>query len=159
MFNYKMDLRCYFTCLHVLELLLFIAAIIIYGIYLSYMLVLFGIRIFNLVKYLGSMSLISLILQQKLTVPWRNWGPPVDAYTRMRCSAHTGIRVSSHNPLWDYINMLSLHKLFLPVRLIIGVNSVMVSWLRTYGAAAKLRAPCECAHGIVLLVGCWYQGL
>jgi hypothetical protein len=68
MFNYKMDLRCYFTCLHVLELLLFIAVIIIYGIYLSYMLVLFGIRIFNLVKYLESMSLISLILQQKLTV-------------------------------------------------------------------------------------------
>jgi hypothetical protein len=63
MFNYKMDLRCYFTCLHVLELLLFIAAIIIYGICLSYMLVLFRIRIFNLFKYEGSMSLISLILQ------------------------------------------------------------------------------------------------
>jgi hypothetical protein len=67
MFNYKMDLRCYFTCLHVLELLLFIAAIIIYGIYLSYMFVLFGIRIFNLFKSEGSMSLISLNLQQKLS--------------------------------------------------------------------------------------------
>jgi hypothetical protein len=66
MFNYKMDLRCYFTCLHVLELLLFIATIITYGIYLSYMLVLFGIRIFNLFKYEGNMSLISLILQQFL---------------------------------------------------------------------------------------------
>jgi hypothetical protein len=65
-FNYKMDLRCYFTCLHVLKLLLFIAAIIIYGIYLSYMLVLFGIRIFNLFKYEGNMSLISLNLQQLL---------------------------------------------------------------------------------------------
>jgi hypothetical protein len=65
MFNYKMDLRCYFTCLHVLELLLFIAAIIIYDICLSYMLVLFGIRIFNLFKYEGSMSLISLILQHQ----------------------------------------------------------------------------------------------
>jgi small basic protein len=63
MFNYKMNLKCYFTCLHVLKLLLFIAAIIIYDIYLSYMLVLFGIRIFNLFKYEGSMSLISLILQ------------------------------------------------------------------------------------------------
>jgi small basic protein len=62
MFNYKIDLRCYFTYLHVLELLLFIAAIIIYDIYLSSMLVLFGIRIFNLVKYLESMSLISPIL-------------------------------------------------------------------------------------------------
>jgi hypothetical protein len=45
-------------------LLLFIAAIISYGIYLSYVLVLFGIRIFNLFKYIGSMSLISIILQQ-----------------------------------------------------------------------------------------------
>jgi hypothetical protein len=46
-------------------LLLFIAAIIIYDIYLSYMLVLFGIRIFNLFKYVESMSLISLNLQQQ----------------------------------------------------------------------------------------------
>jgi hypothetical protein len=66
MFNYEMDLCSYFTCLHVLELLLFIAAIITYGICLSYMLILFGIRIFNLFKYVESLSLISLILQQKL---------------------------------------------------------------------------------------------
>jgi hypothetical protein len=45
------------------------------------------------------------------------------------------------------------------VRFIIGGSSIMVSWLRTYGATAKLRASCECAHRIVLLVGCWYQGL
>jgi hypothetical protein len=64
MFNYKMDLSSYFTCLHVLELLLFIAAIITYDICLNYMLVLFGIRIFNLFKYMESMSLISIILQQ-----------------------------------------------------------------------------------------------
>jgi hypothetical protein len=61
-----MDLSSYFTCLHVLELLLLIAAIITYGICLSYMLVLFGIRIFNLFKYVGSMSLISIILQHQL---------------------------------------------------------------------------------------------
>jgi hypothetical protein len=64
MFNYEMDLSSYFTCLHVLELLLYIAAIITYGIYLSYMLVLFRIRIFKLFKYVESISLISLILQQ-----------------------------------------------------------------------------------------------
>jgi hypothetical protein len=65
MFNFEMDLCSYITCLHVLELLLFIAAIISYGIYLSYMIILFRIRIFNLFKYEGSMSLISLInLQQ-----------------------------------------------------------------------------------------------
>jgi hypothetical protein len=48
---------------------------------------------------------------------------------------------------------------FYYVRFIIGARSVMVSWLMTYGAAAKLRASCECAHRIVLLVGCSYQGL
>jgi hypothetical protein len=64
MFNIEMDPSGYFTCLHVLELLLFIAAIITYGIYLIDMIVLFGIRIFNLFKYVESMSLISLILQQ-----------------------------------------------------------------------------------------------
>jgi small basic protein len=63
MFNFEMDLCSYFICLHVLELLLFITAIITYGIYLSYMIILFGIRIFNLFKYEGSMSLISLNLQ------------------------------------------------------------------------------------------------
>jgi hypothetical protein len=71
MFNYEMDMSNYFTCLHVLELLLFIAAIITYDIYPSYMLVLFGIRIFNLFKYEGSMSLVSLILQQCLVR--NNW--------------------------------------------------------------------------------------
>jgi hypothetical protein len=38
----------------------------------------------------------------------------VDAYTWLCCSIHASITVSSHNPLWDYINRLSLHKLFLP---------------------------------------------
>jgi hypothetical protein len=64
MFNIQMDLGSYFTCFHALELLLFIAVIFMYGIYLSYMLVLFGIKIFNIFKYDGSMSLISLKLQQ-----------------------------------------------------------------------------------------------
>jgi hypothetical protein len=64
MFNLQMDLSSYITCFHVLELLLFIAVIITYDIYLSYMLVLFGISIFNLFKYVESMSLIPLNLQQ-----------------------------------------------------------------------------------------------
>jgi hypothetical protein len=59
-----MDPSSYFTCFHVLELLLFIAAIITYGIYLSYMFVLFRIRIFNIFKYVESMLLISLKIQQ-----------------------------------------------------------------------------------------------
>jgi hypothetical protein len=48
---------------------------------------------------------------------------------------------------------------FFYVIFFIGSSFVMVSWLMTYGAIAKLRAPCECAHRTVLLVGCWYQGL
>jgi hypothetical protein len=44
------------------------------------------------------------------------------------------------------------------VRFIIGASSVMVSRLMTYGAAAKLRAPCECTRKVMLLGACWYQG-
>ena len=50
MFNLQMDLSSYITCFHVLELLLFIAVIITYDIYLSYMIVLFRIRIFNSIE-------------------------------------------------------------------------------------------------------------
>ena len=46
-------------------------------------------------------------------VPWQNQEPPVDAYTWLCCSVHASITISSHNPLWDYINMLSLRKSFL----------------------------------------------
>jgi hypothetical protein len=64
MFNLQMDLNSYISYFQLLELLLFIAVIITYSIYLNYMLVLFEIRMFNLFKYVGSMSLISLNLQQ-----------------------------------------------------------------------------------------------
>jgi hypothetical protein len=48
------------------SLLLFIAVTITYGIYLSYMPVLFRIIIFNLFKYVESMSFISINLQQNV---------------------------------------------------------------------------------------------
>jgi small basic protein len=69
MFNLQMDLHSYVSCFRLLDLLLFIDVIITYDIYLSYMHVLFGIRIFNLFKYVESMSLISLILQQSCACP------------------------------------------------------------------------------------------
>ena len=50
-----MDLSSYVSCFHLLELLLFVDVIITYGIYMSYMLVLFGIKIFNIFIYDGSM--------------------------------------------------------------------------------------------------------
>jgi hypothetical protein len=64
MFNLQMDLSSYVSCFHLMELLLSVAVIITYDIYLSYMHVLFRIKIFNIFNYDGSMSLISLILQQ-----------------------------------------------------------------------------------------------
>jgi hypothetical protein len=38
-------------------------------------------------------------------------------------------------------------------------DSLLVSRLRTYGTAAKLRAPCECTHKIMLLGACRYWSL
>jgi hypothetical protein len=55
-----------------------------------------------------------MVLWLKLMVPRQNRGPPVDAYTWLCCSARAGIMVSSCNPLWDYINVLSWHNLVLP---------------------------------------------
>jgi hypothetical protein len=83
----------------------------------------------------------------------------VDAHTWLRYLASAGITVNSHNPLLDYIDMLSLRKLFLPREIHYWCQFVMVSWLRTYGTAAKLRASCECAHKILLLGACRYRGL
>jgi hypothetical protein len=54
-----------------------------------------------------------LVLWLKLMMPRQNRGPLVGIHTRLCCSIHACIIVSSHNPLWDYINMLSLHKLFI----------------------------------------------
>jgi hypothetical protein len=95
----------------------------------------------------------------KPVVPWRNRGSSVCAHTWSCCSAHAGITVSSYNPLWDYINVLSWHNLFLLREIVIGASSVVVSRLRTYDAAAKLRAPCECTRKVMLLGACWYRGL
>ncbi|KAJ1284127.1 hypothetical protein BS78_03G180700 [Paspalum vaginatum] len=64
--NVEMDLSSFVSCFPVIEMLLFIAVTFTYGIYLSYVLVLFGIRIFNLFKYVGCMSLISLKSQQQV---------------------------------------------------------------------------------------------
>jgi hypothetical protein len=55
-----------------------------------------------------------LALWLKLMMLRQNRGPLVGIHTRLCCSMHACITVSSHNPLWDYINMLSLRKLFLP---------------------------------------------
>jgi hypothetical protein len=55
-----------------------------------------------------------MVLWLKPMVPRWNRGPPMNVHTWLCCSACAGITVYSHNPLWDYIDMLSLHKLFLP---------------------------------------------
>jgi hypothetical protein len=58
MFNFEINLSNYFTYLHVLELLL--TTIITYDIYLSYMFILFGIRIFNI--YINILKAYHLLL-------------------------------------------------------------------------------------------------
>jgi hypothetical protein len=68
--------------------------------------------------------------------PRWNRGPPVDAHTWLRYLASVGITVNSHNPLLDYIDMLSLHKLFLP---------------------HKIHYRCQFCNG-VMVKNLWYRG-
>jgi hypothetical protein len=85
-------------------------------------------------------------------VPWRNRGPSVCAHTWSCCSARAGITVSSCNPLWDYVNPLSWHNLFLLREIHYWCqfcNGVMVNdlwcrsktesllWMRTQGCATR----------------------
>jgi hypothetical protein len=82
-----------------------------------------------------------MVLWLKPVVSWRNRGPSVCAHTRLCCSAHASITVGSHNPLWDYINMLSLHELFLPHEIHYWCqfyNGVMVKDLRYRGETEGL---------------------
>jgi hypothetical protein len=77
-----------------------------------------------------------MVLWLKPMVPWRNQGPPMNVHTWMRYLARPGITVSIHNPLWDYIDMLSLHKLFLPREILYWCqfcNYVMIKalWCRS----------------------------
>jgi hypothetical protein len=93
-----------------------------------------------------------MVLWLKLTVLRRNRGPSVSAHARLCCSARAGIVISSYNPLWDYINMLSLHKLFLPREIHYWCqfgNGVMINdlwchsktvsllWMRTQDCATR----------------------
>jgi hypothetical protein len=57
---------------------------------------------------------LAMVLWLKPMAPRWNRGPPVDAHTWLRYLAPAGITVNSHNPLLDYIDMLSMCRLFLP---------------------------------------------
>jgi hypothetical protein len=70
-----------------------------------------------------------MVLWLKPMVPRRNRGPPVNVHTWLCCSARAGVMVSSCNPLWDYINMLSGHNLVLPCMIHYWCFLVTVSWL------------------------------
>jgi hypothetical protein len=93
-----------------------------------------------------------MVLWLKLTVPRRNRGPPVGIHTRLCCSARAGITVSSCNPLWDYINVLSWHNLVLPCEILYWCqfgSGVMINdlwcrsetesllWMRTQDCATR----------------------
>jgi hypothetical protein len=100
-----------------------------------------------------------MVLWLKPMVSWRNRGPPVNVHTWLCCSARDGIMVSSCDPLLDYIDVSSLHTLVLPRGIHYWWCSVMVSRLMTYGATAKLRAPCECTRKVMLFGACRYRVL
>ena len=57
---------------------------------------------------------LAMVLWLKPMAPQWNRGHPVDGHTWLRYLAPAGITVNSHNPLLDYIDMLSLRKFFLP---------------------------------------------
>jgi hypothetical protein len=55
-------------------------------------------------------------------VPQRNRELPVNAHTGLCYSSDAGIKVSSHDPLRDYINMLSSVDIFLETILMLFVE-------------------------------------
>jgi hypothetical protein len=98
-----------------------------------------------------------MALWLNLMMPRRNRGPSVCAHTRLCCSARAGIMVSSCNPLWDYINVLSWHNLFLLRKIHYWCqfgDGVMINdlwcrsetesllWMRTHDSVAwRMRVP------------------
>jgi hypothetical protein len=46
----------------------------------------------------------------------------VNVHARLCCLAHVGIQVSSHDPLWNYTNILSSVDLFLETILVLFVK-------------------------------------
>jgi hypothetical protein len=82
-FNLQMNLSSYVSNFHLMKLLLFVAVIITYDIYLSYILVLFGITIFNIFKYVESV-LLRLSARDTARFP-----------LPLPCSLHAGYRALS----------------------------------------------------------------
>jgi hypothetical protein len=100
-----------------------------------------------------------MVLWLKPVVPWRNRGPSMCAHTWSCCSARAGITVSSCNPSWDYVNVLSWHNL----SSLRGTHywcqfgsGVMVNdlWCRSETESLLWMRTQECATP-----RCWYQGL
>jgi hypothetical protein len=106
--------------------------------------------------------LLVLALWLKLMMSRQNRGPPVGIHTRL-CTCAARYTLVSQLVVIIHYEIISICYLYTNcsyhVRFIIGARFVMVSWLRTYGTAAKLRASCECAHRILLLGACGYRGL
>jgi hypothetical protein len=61
----------------------------------------------------------------------------VNVHTRLCCLAHAGIEVSSHDPLWNYISMLSS----------MGFSLEMVSV--PFARMIKLHMPSLLDHGSI----------
>jgi hypothetical protein len=56
-------------------------------------------------------------------VPRRNWEPPVNAHKGFCCLVHVGTKVSGHDPLWNYTEVLFPVDLFLET-----ISMLFVKW-------------------------------
>jgi hypothetical protein len=56
-------------------------------------------------------------------VPQRNWEPPVNAHTGLCYSLDAGIKVSGHDTLWNYTDVLSSVNYFLET-----ISMLFVKW-------------------------------
>jgi hypothetical protein len=91
-----------------------------------------------------------MVLWLKPMVSWRNRGPSMGAHTWLCYSACASITVSSCNPLWDYVNALSWHNLFLLREIHYWCqfgNGVMVSdlWCRSETESLMWMRTQDCA--------------
>jgi hypothetical protein len=82
-------------------------------------------------------------------VPLRNWEPLVNVHARLCCLAHAGIEVSSHDPLWNYTDLLSSVNYFLEI---ISVLFVKVIKQHLSSLLDQTDIPLSCVVSFLLIL-------
>jgi hypothetical protein len=80
----------------------------------------------------------------------------VNVHARLCCLAHAGIEVSGHDPLWNYINILSFVDLFLEMILVlfVEVTKQHLSSLLDQMGIPPLDLDSDCTHRSFLYILC-----